>query len=377
MTVMQAVVKNSDEIEQAFDTGVDFCLIDPSIQDKPGFDARAIAAIAAPHEPERLGLLLNDATSDALSDVANYIGRFFVRLGKLDEDARVRMERLVAHLPQGQLYGVFSAATGWTREDLAWLASLHFRGAMLDAAEPGAAFTEPRLLRKTGIVALLDFAEACHVASLETGFSGALETPDITRLMVLAPDFLSFGRALRFGHRLDADFDPASLSLVRSMLPRGSETGHADTEQDDDILETTPANGTDDETGSAVATDRIFVHDLIRPMSIGAYAAERGAPQRVRINVDLAIERQSVRAESVRDVFSYDLIIDRIELLLARGHVVVLETLAEDLAEALLRHDRVREARIRIEKLDVLDAIVGIELIRERSRKPLFPLLSP
>ncbi|WP_051955515.1 dihydroneopterin aldolase [Beijerinckia mobilis] len=375
MTVMQAVVKNSDEIEQAFDTGVDFCLIDPSIQDKPGFDARAIAAIAAPHEPERLGLLLKEATPVELADVAHHIGRFFLRLGKLDEDARVRVERLVAHLPQGQLYGVFSAATGWTKEDLAWLASLHFRGAMLDAAEPGAAFTEPRLLRKVGIVALLDFAEACHAVSLETGFTGALETPDITRLMVLAPDFLSFGRALRFGHSLEADFDPASLSLVRSMLPRGSETEPADAPQDD-ILDTVPENSIDDETCSAVATDRIFVHDLIRTMSIGAYAAERAAPQRVRINVDLAIERLSERAESVRDVFSYDLIIDRIELLLARGHVVVLETLAEDLAEALLRHDRVREARIRIEKLDVLDAIVGIELIRERSRKPLFPRLA-
>lgn len=117
------------------------------------------------------------------------------------------------------------------------------------------------------------------------------------------------------------------------------------------------------ETGE---TDRLFVHDLILPAAIGAYKSETAGVQRVRFNVDLAVRRQISRGQDMRDIFSYDLIVDTIKLILGRGHVQFIETLAEEVASAMLAHSRVANAKVRVEKLDILQACVGIEIFREK-----------
>jgi dihydroneopterin aldolase len=48
-----------------------------------------------------------------------------------------------------------------------------------------------------------------------------------------------------------------------------------------------------------------------------------------------------------------------------RGHVNFIETIAEDVAEIVLRHPRVRRVRVRVEKLDVIEGAVGVEITRE------------
>jgi dihydroneopterin aldolase len=103
------------------------------------------------------------------------------------------------------------------------------------------------------------------------------------------------------------------------------------------------------------------------PVAIGAYDFERGHTQRVRFNIDVDIRRLGAQAEDMRDVFSYDLIVDAIKLILSRGHVALVETLAEQIATALLGHTPVIAIKVRVEKLDVLDGCVGIEIKRERA----------
>ena len=69
----------------------------------------------------------------------------------------------------------------------------------------------------------------------------------------------------------------------------------------------------------------------------------------------------------MRDVFSYDLIVDAVRLILSRGHVPLVEALGEQIADAVLAHPRVVAVTIRVEKLDVLDGYVGVELRRDRA----------
>ncbi len=121
----------------------------------------------------------------------------------------------------------------------------------------------------------------------------------------------------------------------------------------------------------------VFLRDLVLEASIGIYPHEHTAPQRVRINVDLGVEDDGARAlsrvaigrDELSRVVDYEKIADGVRLIVASGHVKLVETLAERIAEACLQDRRVHLARIRIEKLDIFpDAVsAGVEIERRQS----------
>ncbi len=103
------------------------------------------------------------------------------------------------------------------------------------------------------------------------------------------------------------------------------------------------------------------------PVEIGAYGFERGHAQRVRFDVDVEVYRLN-GPDDMRVAFSYDVIMDAIKIILAAGHVELVETIAERLAESILLHDRARAVRVEIAKLDVAPpASVGVAIRRERA----------
>lgn len=124
-----------------------------------------------------------------------------------------------------------------------------------------------------------------------------------------------------------------------------------------------------DEIGAPMSgSRRVLVRDLVLACEIGAFRHERGAPQRVRINVDLAVreDRALPIADDLRNVVCYDEIVGGIRRLTGAGHVSLVETLAERIAEMCLADARIRIARIRVEKLDIYPdaASAGIEIER-------------
>jgi dihydroneopterin aldolase len=122
------------------------------------------------------------------------------------------------------------------------------------------------------------------------------------------------------------------------------------------------------------ATRRMFIRDLVLPASIGVYPHEHQHHQRVRINIDLSVldeggsglSRGTVGADNLARVVDYEAIVIRAREIVGSGHVQLVETLAERLAEACLADERVRLARVRVEKLDVFPdaAAVGVEIER-------------
>lgn len=120
----------------------------------------------------------------------------------------------------------------------------------------------------------------------------------------------------------------------------------------------------------------VFIRDLVLGASIGVYPHEHTARQRVRINIDLAVEdepkggvsRSAVGRDDLSRVVDYEAVANKARGIVAAGHVRLVETLAERIAEACLDDDRVFIARIRVEKLDVFpDAgSVGVEIERQR-----------
>lgn len=115
----------------------------------------------------------------------------------------------------------------------------------------------------------------------------------------------------------------------------------------------------------------VFVRDLELDANIGVYHREKGRSQPVRINVDLTVEEGDVQLEDqLENVVDYGAVVDGIKDILAGGHLNLVETLAERIAEFCLSDRRVRVARVRIEKLKVVAEAksVGVEIERESPR---------
>lgn len=128
---------------------------------------------------------------------------------------------------------------------------------------------------------------------------------------------------------------------------------------------------------STRALRHVFLRDLVLSASIGVYPHEHAAPQRVRINVDLGVEDDGARAlsrarvgrDELTRVVDYEKVAATVRSIVAAGHVRLVETLAERIAEACLADPRVHLARVRVEKLDIFaDATsAGVEIERRQA----------
>jgi len=109
----------------------------------------------------------------------------------------------------------------------------------------------------------------------------------------------------------------------------------------------------------------VFVRDLVLITRIGVHAHEREAPQRVRINLDLAVQEGALE-DRLENVVCYEALLQRVRGVLQEGHVNLVETLAERIAVLCLQDTRVRSARVRVEKLDIFPDVgsVGVEIER-------------
>jgi dihydroneopterin aldolase len=111
---------------------------------------------------------------------------------------------------------------------------------------------------------------------------------------------------------------------------------------------------------------RLFLRDHEVRIHIGVHDFEKKGEQRVLINVDLFVplEQSTPQADELHEVVDYDFIRRSISERVARGHIHLQETLADDLLRLMLEHPRVRAARVSTEKPDVYadcDA-VGVEV---------------
>lgn len=131
-------------------------------------------------------------------------------------------------------------------------------------------------------------------------------------------------------------------------------------------------------TGKALR--HILIRDMVQNASIGVYPHELAARQRIRINLDVGVTEQNgdsaaglsrpaVGRDELSRVLNYETIIQSVRDVVAAGHVQLVETLAERIAEVCLVDRRVQLVRVRVEKLDVFDdvASVGVEIERDRA----------
>jgi len=369
MTLLLASVTGPDEAEIAARHGAD--IVDLKDPGRGAFGAVASAAVSATlaaidrrrpvsavagelaMEPERIVRAVS-----ALADA----GVDYVKVALFPEPRREECIRALAALARRvKIVGVMFADHGFDAALVPVMTSSGFAGAMLDTARKNGG----RLLDHMNVAALGTFVDACRRHGVMGGLAGSLEAPDVPRLLLLEPDVLGFRGALCRDQDRTGRIDPAAVEAIRALIPEDPRAarrhGEGAAKVDYRLLAARGYAGKDD-----VATDRILVHDFVIPIRIGAYRHEREKTQNVRFNVDVGIVRSPHVAQDMRDVFSYDVILDGIRMLVAQEHIALIETLAERVATLILTQPRVVNVTVRIEKLDIGPGAVGVEIVRKR-----------
>lgn len=370
MTLMLASVTGPAEAEVALAHGADVIdLKDPAKGALGALEPAAVrAAIAAIRGRRPVSAVIGDLPMqpDIIYTAAETMaatGVDYVKAGLFAGEKREACIRALAPLARRvKIVGVMFADNEPDTGLVPLMAECGFAGAMLDTANKRVG----RLLDHADLARLGDFVRACRAHGLLSGLAGSLEAPDVPRLLLLAPDYLGFRGALCAAHDRKAGLDPAAVSLIRALIPpdiRGvaerAEPGKAD-------YRLLAARGYSADAVKDGETDRVFVHDLVLPVRIGAYEHEHAAAQSVRFNVDAEIGRSGQPAQDMRDVLSYDIMTDGIRLIAAAGHVPLVETLAERIAAFVLAYPRVLAVTVKVEKLDVGPGRVGVEISRKR-----------
>ena len=112
---------------------------------------------------------------------------------------------------------------------------------------------------------------------------------------------------------------------------------------------------------------RMFLRDLEMIASVGVHPHEKVRPQRIRVSIELRVRpRNPGSLDTLESVLSYDDVANAIRAIVAQGHVHLIETLAERIAQSCLSHPEVGWVQVRIEKPDIFPdiATVGIEIER-------------
>jgi dihydroneopterin aldolase len=373
MTLMLASVATPAEAELALAGGADIIdLKDPARGALGMLDlATAHGAVVAVAGRKPVSAAAGDsfaAPADAVAAVEDLAaaGANYVKVG-LSTDAPAAdacIRALAALSSRVKLVGVLFADKMPDFARLKPMAEAGFSGAMLDTAEKG----KGRLLDHMDVAALAGFVERCRGANLQPGLAGSLEAPDVPRLLPLRPHYLGFRGALCEGGQRGAHLSAEAVAMIRDLMPQ---TADAQTAGDGGGVDWRLLGRGYVPISEAAETDRIFVHDFVMACSIGAYEFERRKKQDVRFNIDVDVVRARLHSDDMRDIFSYDLIIDAIKIITGRGHIELVETLVREIADSVLGHPSVAGVSVRAEKLDVVRGAVGVEVRRERAKEPV------
>jgi dihydroneopterin aldolase len=114
-------------------------------------------------------------------------------------------------------------------------------------------------------------------------------------------------------------------------------------------------------------TRHVFVRELLVEATVGVHDHEKLGPQPLVISVDLTVrEDPGDHRDQLGRVVCYESIVRLIQGICRNGHLNLIETLAEHIAEGCLEDQRIQAARVRVEKPEALSECrsVGIEIER-------------
>lgn len=105
----------------------------------------------------------------------------------------------------------------------------------------------------------------------------------------------------------------------------------------------------------------LYIRDLVLDMSIGIYDFEHQKKQPVKVNIKATtnLSDESWRSEKIEDVADYEPLVIKIREIANSGHIELIETFADLIAEETLSIPYITEAEITVEKPSIFEDANG------------------
>jgi len=117
--------------------------------------------------------------------------------------------------------------------------------------------------------------------------------------------------------------------------------------------------------------DAVFIRQLRLQAWIGLYRHEKIAPQTIEIDLEIALPSDGAvfKTGKVADTVDYGVVVEHIRALVAKERFGLVESLAERIADSVLREFNSPRIKLSIAKLGVLRDAQRVGVTIERSRK--------
>ena len=115
--------------------------------------------------------------------------------------------------------------------------------------------------------------------------------------------------------------------------------------------------------------DYVIIRELRVTCIVGVLPAERSTPQEVVASLAVGTDTaRAARSGELADTIDYAALAERARELIVAGRYRLLETMAEDLADCVLRDPLATSARVTIRKPAAVAGArdAGVEIVRER-----------
>lgn len=116
--------------------------------------------------------------------------------------------------------------------------------------------------------------------------------------------------------------------------------------------------------------DIIFLHGVRAKTLIGWYEWERVAPQVVELDLEIGIPSpRACYSDNLTDTIDYDKVVNHLRAEMAAQHFLLLEALAEHIAQIILRDFAAPWVRISVTKLGILHEVGRVGVTIERGHR--------
>lgn len=115
--------------------------------------------------------------------------------------------------------------------------------------------------------------------------------------------------------------------------------------------------------------DTIFISDFRLEILIGVYEWERRVPQTVQLDLEIGLPPRPKRSDRIGDTIDYAKVVARIRESLAENHFLLVEALAEHIAQIVMTEFGAPWTRASVTKLGALQGVRRLGVTIERGSR--------
>jgi dihydroneopterin aldolase len=115
--------------------------------------------------------------------------------------------------------------------------------------------------------------------------------------------------------------------------------------------------------------DTIFISDFRLEMLIGVYEWERRVPQTVQLDLEIGLPARAKRSDKIGDTIDYAKVVARIQQSVASDRFLLVEALAEHIAQVVIAEFGAPWIRASVTKLGALKGVKRLGVTIERGTR--------